>query len=206
MECKQMTTNMINADVRNLLRDSALESAKASTAIQRAGEKAKGAYTMAVEAAVLARNADVLESAYDSVFEEIRTTGKLVGADGKAHGVNAKANKEGTGYLIPSAISSAKSYLLEAMSRAIPLTEDGEPRAFSAIRKDVMTAKEQERRQSATGDEALRIATLDMLAALTEAVRTSEGAKLAALHERVSKAASTGAKAETKGEAIAKAA
>lgn len=201
----------INMHVRSLLASAALSQVKASAAVQAAQEKAKGAYALFVEAAIEAKTPDTLAEAADDLFTEIRSTGKVKGENGKAVSIGAKANKDGTGYLVPSAISAAKSYMLDAMTRSIPLVEDGKPRAFSAIRTDVQTAKQAEREATATGDEALRIRAGKLLAILVDQLADRKGEALARTCKAIEaafKAAQVGDKTETetKGEAIAKAA
>lgn len=170
-----------NADVRNLLADAAIGSGKASKMQQQVTEKRAGTYVLYVAAAIMAGSADALTAASDALFDEIRKTGKVTGSDGKAHGINAQPNKDGTGFTIPSGISAAKSYMIEALTRGFDLGTADEPRGFSEIRKEVMTAKERERRQAATGDDALRIKVTDALSGLLERAKTATGAELAAL-------------------------
>lgn len=191
-----------NVDVRNMLADAAIGSGDASRMQQRVADKRGGAYTLYVQAAILAGSADVLTAASDALFDEIRKTGKVAGTDGKAHSVGAKPNKDGSGFVIPSGISAAKSYMLEALTRGFDLGNADEPRGFSEIRKEVMTAKENERRAAATGDDALRIKVTDALSALLERAKDANGAELAALAAALFADAAT----DTTGELLAKAA
>ena len=180
-----MTANTINAAVRGLLVQACLSSVKASAAVQAAQEKAKGAYTLYVLAAIEAKTPETLAAASDDLFTEIRTTGKVRDDKGRAQSIGAKPNKDATGYLVPSAISSAKSYMLEAMTRGIALVEDGKARPFSAIRGDVQTAKQAEREATATGDEKVRIHALKMLSVLTDQVSERKGEDLARMHKAI---------------------
>ena len=179
-----MTTT--SNDVRSILAAAAIASGDASRQAQRVNDKRTSAYTLYILAGITAETVEVLDTASNELFEEIRTTGKVVGADGKSHGINAKPNKDGTGFLIPSAISAAKSYVADAMRMGVDLGTADEPLSFTEARKAVQIAKEAERRAKATGDEAIRIAVGDMLAKLSESASTAKGAKLGDLYRALS--------------------
>jgi hypothetical protein len=207
------TETKLNVTVRNLLASAALATVKASAAVQEAQERAKGAYALFVDGAIAAGDPAVLEAAADDLFTEIRTTGKVKDARGRSHSIGAKPNKDGTGFLVPSSVSAAKSYMLDAMTRSIPLTEDGKARTFGAIRKDVQTAKQSEREATATGDEALRLRAAKLLAILSDQVAERKGEALArtckaidAMFKSAQVGEKTDTKPETKGAAIAAAA
>lgn len=103
--------------------------------------KREGAYTLYVKAAIAAGSVEALGIASDKLFAAIRKDGKVRGRD-----IGAKLNREGTAYAIPSSVSSAKSYLMDALAHKVPLTDaEGAPRAYTAIRNDVMLIKREER-------------------------------------------------------------
>lgn len=168
--------------VMSILSQAAIESGNATKQAAKLDGTRKGAYALYVQAAIVSDGTNMLKQASEALFQMIRTTGRVVDAEGKSRNIGAKPNKDGTGFVVPSAISAAKSYLLDAMERDIPLQDpDGSERAFTAIRKDVMAAKEAERRAALTGDEALRASALDLLGSLVESVKDADGAALAAL-------------------------
>lgn len=189
--------------VRSILAQAAIASGESSRLAMRTNDKRAGAYTLYVQAACEAGSAEVLNEASDSLFAEIRQTGKVCDSEGRGHSVNAKRNKDGSGFLIPSAISSAKSVLTDALVLGIPVADGNEPRTFTEIRKDVQSAKEEARRATLTGDEAIRADLSDMLAELASRVSEASGSELADLYRAVYSA--TG-RSESDSDKLAKAA
>lgn len=175
--------------IRSLLAQGMAGVAKANAAQQAVQEGRTGAYTLFVDAAILAGDVKPLSEVADALFAEIRVSSTVTDAEGVSYPVNAKADKDGKGFTIPSSFSTARSILCDALVRGIPLTEDGSERSYTAIRKDVKAAKDAEDRAKATGDEKVRMDTLDMLATLLEAAKDAKGPVLADLYRRVRKAA-----------------
>jgi hypothetical protein len=186
------------------LSEAAAATAKVSSEAAKVKEKAVGAYTLFVEAAKLSPDAETLEAAAEVLFGQIRASGTVTGPKGKAVSLGCKPNKEGTGFIIPSAISSAKSVMVDALTRAVPLKDEEGDRAFSAIRKDVQAIKAKERRETATGDEAMRFECRDLLSALSDAVDGAKGDDLAAILSALRELVGDGA--ESDGETLAQAA
>lgn len=105
------------------------EKSKADRAAEKANEQRAGAYTSAIVLAV-EMGAD-FDGAMQALFKRIRTEGPL------AKSFTAKRNDKGDGWIIPSALSSAKSVLVGAMKVGVPLVDDeGSPRPFTVIRSE----------------------------------------------------------------------
>lgn len=172
----------------DLLIASAIAGVLVKDARQQLDSKREGAYTLSVRAAMEAGNAEALDTAYESLFESVRKTGAVTGPDGKPFSLGCKPNKDGTGFLIPSALSSARSVTVDALTRGIPVSEKGEPRSFGSIRKDVQTAAQKEARESATGDKAAHIQANDILSALKEKADGAKGEELARIVRELLKA------------------
>jgi hypothetical protein len=163
---------------KSILARAAIACAATSKEAAKLNEKRAGAYVLFPMAGMAAKDATEFEAAAESLFAEIRSTGK-VSDGGKAHSLNCKVNKDKSGYLVPSAISSAKSVVLSAMTNGIALSEKGEARTFGEIRKDVQAVNAKEKRETAVGDERAMIDGQDSIAALSEALEGAKGAELA---------------------------
>lgn len=169
----------------NLLSAAAIASGNTAKLAAKVGETRIGAYTLYVQAAIVADGTDTLTRASDLLFEQIRTTGRVKDESGTARMIGAKPNKDGSGFIVPSAISAAKSYLIDAIVRDIPLIDGEDPRSFNAIRKDVMAAKEAEKRAALTGVDAMRAEVLDLVARLAETAKDADEATLQAIGEHL---------------------
>jgi hypothetical protein len=178
-----------NANIRNLLAQGMAGVAKANAVQTAAGEARTSAYTLFVQAAAECGAQESFVAAVDELFAEIRVSATVSDADGNTYSVNAKPGKDGNGFVIPGPFSTAKSIMADALARGVPLREDGTERSYTSIRKDVKALKDAEERAKATGDDRIRMDTLDMLAGLVEAVQDAKGPLLADLYRRVRKAA-----------------
>lgn len=126
---------------QELLEDAVIASVDVRAETDALRGKREGAYSLYVKAAIAAGSVEALGMASDRLFAAIRKDGKVKGRD-----IGAKLNREGTAYVIPSAVSSAKSYLMDALAHKVPLTDaEGAPRAYTAIRGDVMLIKREEK-------------------------------------------------------------
>lgn len=124
--------------------------------------KREGAYSLYVKAAIAAGSVEALGIASDKLFAAIRKDGKVRGKD-----IGAKLNKEKTAYVVPSAISAAKSYLSDALKSKVPLTDDeGAPRAYTAIRNDVMHIKREEKESAKSSTDKVKEAVKKIAADL----------------------------------------
>jgi hypothetical protein len=178
-----------SATIRNLLAQGMAGVAKANAVQTAAGEARTSAYTLFVQAAAECGAQASFVAAVDELFAEIRVSATVSDADGNTYSVNAKPGKDGNGFVIPGPFMTAKSIMSDALGRGVPLREDGSERSYTSIRKDVKALKDAEDRAKATGDDRIRLDTLDMLAALTEAAQDAKGPLLADLYRRVRKAA-----------------
>lgn len=189
----EVFATMGNKSIHMLLVESAIASAMVTAEQMELDGKKVGAYSLAVQAAAECGDAVVLSGEYDKLFAEIRTSGSVVNGKKKV-ALGCKANKEGTGFLIPSAISSARSYMTDALTSKIPLVSaKGELRSFSEIRRDVQKVKADDKRATAKGDDLARIECADFLAVISEKVKTAKGADLAMIRDTL---ATIGAKVE----------
>lgn len=174
--------------IRDLLARGMAGVSKANLAQQAIQEQRTGAYTLFVQAAILSEGPADLTAVADELFAEIRVSARVTDSEGNEYAVNAKPGKDGNGFVVPGSFSVAKSVMLDAITRGIPLTEDGQERSFTQIRKDVQAAKDAEAREAAKGDDRIRMDLLDMLADLTERAKDATSAELADLYKRVRKA------------------
>ena len=132
----------------------------ANAAIEREQGKREGAYTVLTATAIEMSQQDFADSMAD-LIERIRSN-----TDGIAPKVGAKKGDKGA-WKVPSSVSSAKSVLTGCFEYGVPmLNDEGEPVAFSQLRKDLAAAKQAEadaERQPA------EIARDELVAALREA-------------------------------------
>jgi len=202
-----------NADkVRTLWLDAATALSKADARMTVATTERKGGYTCAVQSALAAGSKETFEAVTSQVFSEIRAN-----ANGLAKRLGCKLGKGRKGspaaYLIPGSLMVAKSTLVAAFDKAVPLAEkndDGElePRTFTAIRNDVRECGEAERVAQLSGREksvymvrvmAQRVAEAadaftvselpDVLERLTALCKIASGAQSRAEAEEASKGA-----------------
>jgi hypothetical protein len=167
--------------VLTLLKSAVLATRHVSEEQQKLGEERKGAYALYVQAAREAGKAEVLEAASVDLFRMIRETGQI---DGQS--LNCKRNKDGSQYIVPSAISAAKSVLTAALTGGVELEEEGEPRSFRAIRTDVQEIARKAREKDLKGIELVRVEARMRLAELADLIANEENeADLADLVQRV---------------------
>jgi hypothetical protein len=135
----------------------------ANAQVQKAQAKRSGAYNGAVAVAILAANPAQLEKAFDGLFADIQTDGKLAVACGAAK--RKKATKDGKKYTVPASLQVAKSTLIGAMRLGVSLTdaETGEPRSFGGIRTAKAEAELAAKEANATDDEKLQAEVRTML-------------------------------------------
>lgn len=135
----------------------------ANAQVQKAQAKRSGAYNGAVAVAILATNPAQLEKAFDGLFADIQTDGKLAVACGAKK--RKKATKDGKRYTVPASLQVAKSTLLGALRLGVSLFDDetGEPRSFGAIRTAKSEAEAEAKAADATDDERLQAEVRAML-------------------------------------------
>jgi hypothetical protein len=140
----------------------------ANAQVQKAQEKRSGAYNGAVAVAILASNASQLEKAFDGLFADIQTNGKLAVAVGATK--RKKATKDGKKYTVPASLQVAKSTLIGAMRLGVSLTDadNGEPLSFGAIRTAKSEAEAKAREENATEEEKTHAAIREMLATIAK--------------------------------------
>jgi hypothetical protein len=157
----------------------------ANAQVQKAQASRSGAYNGAVAVAILASNASQLEKAFDSLFSDIQTNGKLAVAVGAKK--RKKATKDGKRYTVPASLQVAKSTLIGAMRLKVSLTDDetGEPRSFGAIRSAKAAAEQAARDANATDDEKAQAAIREMLSTIASRVESYAGAGLSTLFAEV---------------------
>lgn len=157
----------------------------ANTQVQKAQAKRSGAYNGAVAVAILASNPAQLEKAFDGLFSDIQTDGKLAVACGAKK--RKKATKDGKKYTVPASLQVAKSTLIGAMRIGVSLLDDetGEARSFGAIRTAKSEAEAEAKAAKATDDEKAQAAIREMLSSIGEHVELYAGDGLAQLTEAV---------------------
>ena len=138
----------------------------ANRAVEKANEKREGSYSTLTRLASEMNQAD-FTSAMGSLFELIRAN-----TDSAATKVGAKKGDKG-GWIIPNALSAAKSVLSDAFEYGVPMLdeEDGEtPRAFSQIRQAVKDAKKSEQDAERTQAEIQRDLLVEHLRHLADEI------------------------------------
>lgn len=157
----------------------------ANLQVQKAQAKRSGAYNGAVAVAILAANPAQLEKAFDGLFTDIQTNGKLAVACGAKK--RKKATKDGKKYTVPASLQVAKSTLIGAMRLGVSLTdaETGEPRSFGGIRTAKSEAEAAAKDASATDDEKSQAAIREMLSSISTHVELYADNGLAKLAEAV---------------------
>lgn len=147
------------------LKEAALATIEVRAEMEAMKGKREGAYALYVRAGVAAKTPAVLEAASQQLFAMIRDTGAI---DGQSLG--CKASKDGASWQIPSSISAAKSYVLQAMTANVPLIdEEGAERSFRAIRQDVMEIAHAKRMAEASDLDKMRAAIHAQLEMTAEA-------------------------------------
>jgi len=184
-----MSTNEHSAIIRTLLAQGMSGVAKANELGAQVQEARGGAYTLFVRAASMSEDLAEFVGVTDALFAEIRVSATVTDAAGTAYPVGAKPGKDGNGFVIPNSFSAAKSVIVDALTRSVPLLDKDGERSFTAIRKDVKALRDAEERAKATGDDRIRLDVLEMLAMLTEKAHEAKGADLAHLYHAVKRAA-----------------
>lgn len=171
-----MTT--LNSTIRALLVKGAIACNKVAADAAKVNEKRTGAYSLFVLAGIAAGNAETLTTVADALFSEIRQSGKVADDKGKSVQVATKRNEKGDAWVIPNALSSAKSTILSAFELGVDLGSESEPNPFSAIRTAVKVkraeaeaAKDQHAKQ--------RAEVLAALATIRETAEKADGETLA---------------------------
>lgn len=121
-------------------------------------EKRGGTYTGMVALGIAAKTESVFETEVEAVFNDIRNNVEGLGT--KTGCSLGKADKDGNAkYTIPSGIMSAKSVVKSALAYELDLeNEEGEPVAFSQLRKSVAAARDEQARAALSEDD---LAVLD---------------------------------------------
>ena len=158
----------------------------ANALVQKAQAKRSGAYNGAVAVAILASNPAQLEKAFDGLFADIQTDGKLAVACGAAK--RKKVTKDGKKYTVPASLQVAKSTLIGAMRLGVSLTdsETGEPRSFGGIRTAKAEAEQLAKAANATDDERLQAEIRTMLDSIGSHVELYADSGLVKLADAVS--------------------
>lgn len=135
-----------------------------------------GTYGLAVNSAIACKgDVAVFEGIFDSFMKDIREN---VNGIAKKNGCKASEKKKGQ-FVVPGAVSSAKSHLKRAMVFDVSLTdEEDAPRAFSAIRDDASTLQAAYDLESADDETKERIGLLATLDQLAERASSLDGAEL----------------------------
>lgn len=157
---------------------------------QELRESRAGTYNTAVEAAVAAGgNAKAFEEVFEEVFEDIRQDrGGIAVELGCAIAARKGDNGEPV-YRIPSGMSAAKSILTRALERKVALQDDdGAPRAYNAIRSDVLELARREARRKDDPTKQRRRLTMDVLAEMRTRTKGLDAEQLAELHDRLAEA------------------
>jgi hypothetical protein len=170
------------AEIRTLLAKGMAGVASANAAALLANEARGGAYSLFTAAAALSAKPEVFATVADELFAEIRVSSTVSDAAGNTYKVQAKAGKDGKGFVVPPSFSSAKSVITDALTRKVTLVDNGELRSFTAIRKDVQALREADERAAAKGDDRIRLDCQDMIAELLERAKDAKGADLANLY------------------------
>lgn len=140
-------------------------------ALAKAKEATQGAYTVAVEAALLCKDWPEFEATIDALIDNIR---KNVGNLAVSFGAQKRdrASKAGYKYKVPQSVSNARSELKKAFENGVNLAqEDGKPRAFREIadeNKAIAELKRAEAAKNLTGLPKARHEALEMLAKLQD--------------------------------------
>lgn len=153
--------------------------AKAGRALNKATDAKAGAYTSTVALAA-EHGWAATELALDTLFTRIKRDGKLAAALGAK--AREKATKDGDKYKVPGSLSVVKSVLKAANEHNVDLLgEDGEPRSFGAIRKDVKAAQTAAAEAEKTPDELVRDQVAEYLASIQASAANLTGDMLDAL-------------------------
>lgn len=149
-----------------------------SAAVEKAREKLAGTYNGAVAVAVTANSADQLEKAFDKLFTNIRTDGRLAVAVGAKK--RKKAGKDGSKYTVPGGLMNAKSTLLAAMRFGISLVSDeGEVKAYRAILTEKQEHDATKAADNMSDDDKLRVEASEITSDLLEGLKQFGGNGLA---------------------------
>lgn len=164
--------NKLAGTVLETLKLAALATVAAAAGATAINEQRKGAYSLYVQAAHEAGSVSVLELASLALLKMIREKGAVGGQP-----LGCKQNKDGVTFIIPSAISSAKSVLTAALSHKVPVVEGENLRSFGDIRKDVQEINRKEREAKLSGVELVRVMGRKLAAELADLVEHEENAQ-----------------------------
>lgn len=144
-------------------------------------DKRTGVYTNAVLAAIYAGNVETLEAEMLALIDDIKANKRGI-AERLGCPMSKKQPADGVAYNVPSALSAAKSYMLDALRMGIDVGNEKDPRPFGAIRDEVRTAKAAAARAALTGDDALRAELVEACDAIKERATALDGDTLASAH------------------------
>lgn len=156
---------------------------KVAEAQQELQTRRVGTYANMVLAGVTAGDADTFTHEVEKFEEEIRTNKR-----GIAVRLNCEVAKPRKGddestqrFKIPSSFMAAKSYVLSSLSHDIDLGTQDEPRAYTAIRKEVDAVNAAEKLANLEGDDKIRHTISEALAGVLDRVGKAEGEPLEAI-------------------------
>lgn len=154
-------STIFTAEQQALILGTVQEQKAAARAMQKAQERATGAYTGTIAVAIeFAADPDGFDEAMGELFTRIRAN-----TDGIARAAKAEKAEKG-GYKVPGALSSARSVLKGAFEFGVALRDEDGIRSFGAIRKDLRAAQQAEKDAER---QPYEIARDELVAALREA-------------------------------------
>jgi hypothetical protein len=175
--------------------------AEAREARERSDNTRDGAHDMAVDAAIACGDWESFEPVIAELERQIREN-----VDGAADAWQAKPGKSEGRFIVPNTVSHIKSRIKKAFELGVPLTDDdGQPRAFNAIKadvKDTQAAIKAERESEARAENIaacgdLRAYGAELVAMAFELVKDLPEAQLAEFVTSLESAISKHAPAET---------
>lgn len=179
MPTQKTTAQTQPATVRDYLLAFTRASVGLSADMQAMNVKRAGTYTNMVLAGITAGDSKVFSEACEAFADEIRQNTRGIA---KALGCTVAKRqpkdqpKSRPTFVVPSAYSAAKSYVLSAFEYGVLLGTAEEPVAYTAIRKAVDTAKAAAAVSELKGDDKVRHdigAALDLLAERLEKLNGS---------------------------------
>jgi hypothetical protein len=179
--------------VRYYLEAFAQSATKAARSEASARERKEGAYTLAVQAAIVAADGAEFKAVMDAFKKDIQRN-----TDGIAKALKCEVNtRNAERFKVPVSVSSAASNLERAFKYNVALVKDGEPRSFHEIRKEASLLAKAEADAALSGDAKLRRDVAIDLDAIKDRLDKLEGAQLAQLAQVVT-AISESLKAKSK--------
>ena len=156
---------------------------KVAEAQQELQNKRVGTYANMVLAGITAGDADTFTHEVEKFEDEIRSNKR-----GIAVRLNCEVAKPKKGddesvqrFKIPSSFMAAKSYVLSSLSHDIDLGTTDEPRAYTAIRKEVDAVNAAEKIANLEGDDKVRHTITEALAGVLDRVSKATGEPLEAI-------------------------